>query len=242
MIKDTGVCQLINKSKEASLELTILMPCLNEAATVGACIDEAATFLKNRRISGEILISDNGSMDGSLEIVRRRGARVVVCHEKGYGNALRLGLEQAQGKYIIMGDCDQSYSFLEIEKMYHLLKSGSDMVIGNRFADGAPTADAMPFSHRLGVPILSWLARKRFRCDIKDFHCGLRGVCKSSLEYLDFQTTGMEFATEMIAKASMAGMKIAQTPVRLRPDGRGRKSNLRTVRDGFRHLWVIFAK
>ena len=222
-----------------SFELTILMPCLNEARTVGICIEEAKDFLRKNGIYGEILVVDNGSTDGSSRIAQSHGARVVSCPEIGYGNAIRFGFLEAKGQYIIMGDCDLSYAFSGLKEMYTLLKNGNDIVIGNRFADGPPMADAMPFSHRLGVPILSWIGRIRFRCDIRDFHCGLRGVRRSSLEALHLQTSGMECATEMIAKACAAGLTIAQTPVQLQPDGRGRKYNLRTFRDGCRHLWFM---
>lgn len=217
------------------MDLTILMPCLNEAQTIGACIGEAQAYLKACGCTGEVLLSDNGSTDDSAAIAQSLGARVVRCAQKGYGNALRFGLSQAEGDCIIMGDCDQSYDFAAIGEMHRLLREGAHMVIGNRFA-APPDPRAISFSHRLGVPFLSWAGRRRFGCDVRDFHCGLRGVRRDALSRMRFECGGMEFATEMIAEACRAGLVIAQTPVVLRPDGRNGPSHLRTVRDGLRHL------
>lgn len=219
-------------------ELTILMPCLNESRTIAACIAEAQGYLARRGVSGEVLIADNGSTDDSAAIAEALGARVVHCGEKGYGNALRCGLAAAAGTYIIMGDCDLSYDFSALDGMHDLLCSGCDVVIGDRFA-AAPAAEAMSFSHRLGVPFLSWAARVKFGCTVNDFHCGLRGIRRDALQKLRFRCSGMEFATEFIAQAARAGLRIGETPVVLRPDGRDGPSHLRTVRDGCRHLWYI---
>lgn len=219
-------------------ELTILMPCLNEESTIADCIREAQGYLARRQLVGEVLICDNGSTDRSPVIAQDLGARVVHCPEKGYGNALRCGLAAADGEYIIMGDCDLSYDFSAIDEMHDCLRNGADVVIGDRFAQ-CPTREAMPFSHRLGVPFLSWAARLKFGCAVNDFHCGLRGIRREALQKLHFRCGGMEFATEFIAQAVRAGLHIAETPVILRPDGRNGPSHLRTVRDGCRHLWYI---
>lgn len=218
--------------------LTVLMPCLNEEKTVAACIAEAQGYLARRSVTGEVLIVDNGSTDRSVSIAESAGARVVHCAERGYGNALRCGLAAARGDVIIMGDCDLSYDFSSLDAMHDLLCGGNHVVIGDRFAE-RPVDEAMPFSHRWGVPFLSWAARLRFGCTVHDFHCGLRGIRREALEQLDLRCGGMEFATEFIGKAARAGLRIAQAPVTLRPDGRGGPSHLRTLRDGLRHLWFI---
>ena len=223
---------------EQSLELTILMPCLNEAATVGACVEEAMGYLRLCGCAGEVLVCDNGSTDDSAAIAAAQGARVVSCRERGYGLALRTGLAHARGAYIIMGDSDLSYDFSAIGEMHRLLASGADLVVGNRFA-APPAPHAMPLSHRIGAPLLSLAARLRFGCPVTDFHCGLRGVRQQALARLSLCAPGMEFATEMIVRAHRAGMTIAETPVVLRKDGRPGPSHLRTVRDGLRHLRLI---
>lgn len=220
------------------VELTILMPCLNEARTIAACISEAKAYLQASGCTGEILVCDNGSTDDSASIARQSGARVVCCDRRGYGYALQYGMQQAKGRLIIMGDCDMSYDFSSIGEMHRLLREGADMVIGNRFA-APPDPAAIPFSHRWGVPLLSWLGRMRFGCDVQDFHCGLRGIRAEALGRMRFTCGGMEFATEMIARASRGNLTIAQTPVTLRTDGRGGPSHLHTVRDGLRHLRLI---
>lgn len=221
------------------MELTILMPCLNEEKTIQPCIEQAQRFLLENGYDGEILICDNGSTDASVPLAEKAGARVVHCPQKGYGNALRCGIGHAWGEYVIFGDCDLSYDFYHLDEMYRKLKSGCDMVIGDRFAN-PPEPAAMSLSHRIGIPILSWLGRIRYRCNVRDFHCGLRGFRRAAVETLDLKTGGMEFATEIIGKASLAGLSIGQVPIVLHPDGRGGKPHLRTVRDGLRHLRLIF--
>lgn len=219
-------------------ELTILMPCLNEERTIAACITAAARFIQKSGTDAEILIADNQSTDKSAEIAVQMGARVVNINERGYGNALRGGIGASRGKYIIMGDCDESYDFENLELFLNHLRNGVSLVMGDRFGD--IQKGAMPFSHRyIGVPFLSWLGRVRFKCAVHDFHCGIRGLNKADFEKLNLSCTGMEFATEMIAKASRAGLSIAEVPVTLRRDGRGKGSHLRTVRDGMRHLVYI---
>lgn len=221
-----------------SIELTILMPCLDEEKTVGLCIEEAFAYLEKAGCSGEVLIVDNGSRDRSAEVAAEKGARVVMCSEKGYGNALRFGICYAKGRFIIMGDCDLSYDFFDLEMMHGALLDGCDLVVGDRFAV-PPVREAMPFSHRWGVPLLSWMGRRRYHCDVKDFHCGLRGFRRDAVMALKLAAPGMEFATEIIGKATAAGLRIGQVPVVLRPDGRDGKPHLRTFRDGVRHVRLM---
>lgn len=218
------------------MELTILMPCLNEALTIGTCISKAQSFIQRAGIDAEILISDNGSDDGSIQIAESLGARVVNAPERGYGAALICGIQSARGRFVIMGDADDSYDFERLEAFVSKLRGGAELVIGNRFRGGiAP--DAMPPLHRyLGNPVLSWIGRLFFHIDIGDFHCGLRGFSKDSILALGLASPGMEFASEMIAKAARAGCKIVEVPTTLKPDGRNRSPHLRTWRDGWRHL------
>jgi len=225
--------------KAGKMELTILMPCLNEEKTIASCVKQAEVFLHTYGIAGEILVADNGSEDASIQLAKKAGARVVHCEQRGYGNALRYGISKAKGTYVIMADCDMSYYFLEAYPMYQLLKSGADMVIGDRFT-GNMEKGAMPFLHKyFGVPVLSLLGRLRYRTDIKDFHCGMRGVNKERFLSLGCKCGGMEFATEMIGRAAKNGQWLEQTPVKLYKDERGRKSHLRSVRDGLRHLHIM---
>lgn len=217
-------------------ELTILMPCLNEAATLAVCINKAKKFLSGNSINGEIIIADNGSTDGSQKIAAENGARVIEVDEKGYGSALMGGIKQANGKFIIMGDSDDSYDFENLLPFVEKLRAGYDIVMGNRFKGGIKKG-AMPFLHKyLGNPVLSFIGRLFFRIKIRDFHCGLRGFNKSEIEKMDLHTTGMEFASEMVVKASLLKMKITEVPTTLSPDGRNRPPHLRTWRDGWRHL------
>jgi len=218
------------------VELTVLMPCLNEQETIATCISEALLFLKQNSINGEVLVSDNGSLDGSVEIAQSAGARVVFAANKGYGSALITGINAARGKYIVMGDADNSYDFLSLGQFIKHLRNQADLVVGNRFAGGI-LPGAMPLLHKyLGNPVLSTLGRVFFKSKINDFHCGLRGFRKDAIINLNLVSTGMEFASEMIVKATMAGLRIEQVPTILRPDGRSRRPHLRTWADGWRHL------
>ena len=221
----------------AEVELSIVMPCLNEERTLKKCIKDAQSFLRRKGITGEVLVVDNGSTDSSVKIAKQCGARVVKESRKGYGSALRAGFKAARGEYIIMGDCDRTYDFAHITKMWRLMQS-CDMVVGDRFKANLEPG-AMSLSHRIGVRALSWLARRRFKSRVYDYHCGIRGMRRAAIEKLDFQTTGMEFATEMIALAELKGLKIKQSPVDYRKSVKGRRPKLNTIRDGFRHLDYI---
>ena len=218
------------------LELTILMPCLNEAETLADCVRKAKDYLARSGIEGEVLVADNGSSDGSPAIAEAHGARVVAVAAPGYGSALKGGIDSAQGRYIIMGDADGSYDFAALDPFVAKLREGCDLVMGNRFAGGIAPG-AMPFLHRyLGNPVLSFLGRLFFGGSVRAFHCGLRGVSKAALAGLDLRTSGMEFASEMVVKSILRGLKIAEVPTTLAPDGRSRPPHLRTWRDGWRHL------
>lgn len=219
-----------------SVELTVLMPCLNEARTVAACVMAARRFLMESGVAGEVLVADNGSTDGSQDLARQAGARVVQVPRRGYGAALRAGIAAAHGRYVIMGDADHSYDFSTLQAFVDLLRGGAQLVIGNRFRGGIAPG-AMPPLHRyLGNPVLSFVGRLFFRAKIGDFHCGLRGFPREPMQRLGLVSTGMEFASEMVAKAALAGLRIEEVPTTLRPDGRGRPPHLRTWRDGWRHL------
>ena len=222
---------------KTKVDLSIVMPCLNEARTLKKCICDAQSFLVQQKISGEIIVVDNGSTDGSAGIAKKYDARVVVEKRKGYGRALRTGFEAARGKYIIMGDCDRTYDFSNMTKLWQTMQE-SDLVVGNRFA-GKREEGALSPLHCFGARTLSWLARKRYKNDIYDYHCGLRGFRRSILKKLHLRTTGMELATEMIAKASRKGFMIKQIPISYHKSVKGRKSKLRAFRDGFRHLDYI---
>src|SRR3984885_894726 len=212
------------------------MPCLNEAETVATCVRKAMGFLAESGISGEVVVADNGSTDGSQQLAEAEGARVVPVSEKGYGNALLGGIEAARGKYIIMGDADDSYDFTNLMPYVDELRKGADLVMGNRFAGGIAPG-AMPPLHRyLGNPVLSFVGRLFFRSKIGDFHCGLRGFNRDSVRALNLQATGMEFASEMVVKAALAGQHVTEVPTTLAKDGRSRPPHLHTWRDGWRHL------
>ena len=220
----------------AELELTILMPCLNEAETLATCIVKARGFLERTGIAGEVLIADNGSTDGSQVIAEAAGARVVTIPEKGYGAALGGGIAAARGRYVIMGDADDSYDFSQLDRFVDELRRGTSLVMGNRFAGGIAPG-AMPWLHKyIGNPVLSFLGKLFFRTPASDFHCGLRGFDRDAILGLSLRTTGMEFASEMLVKATLSGLGIAEVPVTLSPDGRSRPPHLRTFRDGWRHL------
>jgi hypothetical protein len=218
------------------VELSVVMPCLNEGETLACCIDKAQQAMREHGIRGEVIVADNGSTDGSAEIARLLGARIVEVPEKGYGSALMGGISAARGKYVIMGDADDSYDFLHIPRFIEKLRAGHDLVMGNRFQGGIAPG-AMPASHRyLGNPILSGMGRLFFGSPCGDFHCGLRGFRKKAIIGLELRTTGMEFATEMVVKATLQGLSIGEVPTTLSPDGRHRPPHLRTWRDGWRHL------
>lgn len=225
------------KRANSRVDLSVVMPCLNEEATIGDCIDEALGFFQDAGLNGEVIIVDNNCTDDSPKIAKKKGAVVVKEAQPGYGSALRAGLKAARGERIIMGDCDLTYNFAKLGDIYDGLAL-CDVVIGDRFKGGIQRR-AMPLSHHIGVRGLSWIARKKYKTDVYDFHCGLRGIRKDSLKNMDYKTTGMEFATEMIAEATRKGAKIGQVPVELRRGVKGRKPKLRTVRDGFRHLRYI---
>lgn len=219
-----------------AVELSIVMPCLNEAETLGACVAKAMSYLARSGISGEVLVADNGSTDGSQAIAAAGGARVVPVPERGYGAALKGGIAAARGRYVIMGDADDSYDFANLDAFVAQLRSGADIVMGNRFSGGIAPG-AMPFLHRyLGNPVLSFLGRLFFHVDVHDFHCGLRGFNTASIRGLRLDTTGMEFASEMVVRASLAGKAIVEVPTTLKKDGRSRPPHLKTWRDGWRHL------
>jgi glycosyltransferase involved in cell wall biosynthesis len=218
------------------IELTILMPCLNEAETLAACIAKARSFLDRSGVNGEIVIADNGSTDGSQAIAQAAGARVVPVPVKGYGAALAGGIAAARGKYVIMGDADDSYDFANLEVFVAKLREGYCLVMGNRFKGGVAPG-AMPWHHRyIGNPVLSFVGRLFFGSKIGDFHCGLRGFDRKAILALNLRTSGMEFASEMAVKATLSGMSIAEVPTTLSPDGRSRPPHLRSFRDGWRHL------
>ncbi len=220
----------------ADLELTILMPCLNEAETLAACIGKAQGFLGRSGIVGEVLIADNGSTDGSQTIAAEHGARVAEVPEKGYGAALAGGIAAAGSRFVIMGDADDSYDFAHLDAFVDRLRAGDQLVMGNRFKGGIAPG-AMPWHHRyIGNPVLSFAGRLFFRSPIGDFHCGLRGFDRDAIQALHLRTTGMEFASEMVVKATLGGLRIAEVPTTLSPDGRTRAPHLRSFRDGWRHL------
>ena len=218
------------------VELTILLPCLNEAETLAACVRQARAFLLDHDIDGEVVVADNGSTDGSREIALAEGARLVPVPVRGYGAALLGGIEAARGRYVIMGDADQSYDFSALMPFVEQLRGGADLVMGNRFKGGIAPG-AMPASHKyLGNPVLSGLGRLFFSIPIGDFHCGLRGFNRDRIRALDLSTSGMEFASEMVVRSALAGYQMREVPTTLAKDGRSRPPHLRTWRDGWRHL------
>ena len=218
------------------LELTILMPCLNEAETIERCVLKAREFLTRHGVAGEVLVADNGSTDGSQALAIAAGARVESVEERGYGGALKGGIAAARSRFVVMGDADDSYDFSSLQAMLEALRNGADLVMGNRFKGGIKPG-AMPFLHRyLGNPVLSFLGRLFYRTPIGDFHCGLRGFRRESIRSLQLTTPGMEFASEMVVKSALNRLRIAEVPVTLWPDGRSRPPHLRTWRDGWRHL------
>jgi len=217
------------------LTVTIVMPCLNEAETLATCIRKALAAIGEVGCSGEVLVADNGSTDGSQQIAVEEGARVVDVPVRGYGAALMAGIAAVQSKYVLMADADDSYNFFDLPKFIASLDAGADLAMGNRFYDIAP--GAMPFLHRyLGNPVLSMIGRVFFHIPVRDFHCGIRAFRRSAIMSLDLRTTGMEFASEMVVRASLAGLRLSEVPTSLKPDGRSRAPHLKTWRDGWRHL------
>ncbi|HTP62149.1 MAG TPA: glycosyltransferase family 2 protein [Burkholderiales bacterium] len=223
-------------ARAGDCELTILMPCLNEGETLATCVAKARSYLERSGVAGEVLVADNGSIDDSVGTAERAGARVIREQRKGYGCALRAGIGAAGGRYIIMGDADDSYDFTALDPFVAALRGGADLVMGNRFKGGiAPRA--MPPLHRyLGNPVLSGIGRLFFRSPIGDFHCGLRGFRAEAIRALGLATDGMEFASEMVVRATVDGLRIVEVPATLSPDGRSRPPHLRSFRDGWRHL------
>ncbi len=219
-----------------SMELSIVLPCLNEEKTVGICVTKARNFLEANNIDGEVVVADNGSTDQSAQIASANGARVIDVEEKGYGNALRGGFKAARGKYIIMADSDDSYDLRNLMPFVEKLREGYDLVVGNRFKGGIAKG-AMPWHHRyIGNPILTFIGKLFFRSPVGDFHCGLRGFTKDSLEKMHLQTTGMELASEIVVKASIHDLHTCEVATTLSPDGRDAAPHLRSFRDGWRHL------
>jgi glycosyltransferase involved in cell wall biosynthesis len=235
-----GECNEIKKqdinAADQKIELSVVMPCLNEAQTVDTCIKKAVNFMKEHDIQGEIIIADNGSTDGSQKIASELGANVVSVEAKGYGNALKEGISEARGKYIIMGDSDDSYDFSNLMPFIEKLREGYDLVMGNRFKGGIKPGAMPPLHKYFGNPVLTTIGRIFFHCPVGDFHCGLRGFSADAAKRMDLQTTGMEFASEIAVKATLLNMKIAEVPTTLSPDGRARLPHLRSWRDGWRHL------
>lgn len=221
---------------EERLEVSVVMPCLNESATIGTCVKKAMQTIAQLGLRGEVVIGDNGSTDGSQQIAKVLGARVVPVEKRGYGAALQGAIDAARGQFIIMGDSDDSYDFTQLGVFVSKLREGYDLVMGNRFSGGIRPG-AMPLLHRyLGNPVLSWIGRLFFKCPVGDFHCGLRAFRKDAIERLCLQTQGMEFASEMVVKATLFDLRLAEVPTTLSPDGRNRAPHLRTWRDGWRHL------
>lgn len=223
-------------AQQQNIELTVLMPCLDEEQTLRVCIEKAKRFFENNQVIGEVIVADNGSTDQSCVIAIEAGARLIHVEEKGYGAALRAGIAAAEGKYIVMGDADDSYDFSNLMPFLEKLREGYDLVMGNRFAGGIEKG-AMPLLHKyLGNPVLSFIGRLFFGANVRDFHCGLRGFKKTSIDKLNLVTSGMEFASEMVVKASLKKLAIVEVPTTLNVDGRSREPHLRSWRDGWRHL------
>ncbi len=236
MSREAVIDRAQTSSVSGSLELTVLMPCLNEAETVGACVQKALDYLRRSGILGEVLVADNGSRDGSQDIARRFGARVVDVPVKGYGAAIRAGVEASRGRWVVIGDADDSYDFSSLDAFLSELRRGSDVVIGNRFRGGIEPG-AMPWLHRyVGNPVLSWIGRVFYHVPMGDFHCGLRAIDRQKCLDLRLRSDGMEFASEMVVLASLHGYTLSEVPTKLYRDGRSRAPHLRTWSDGMRHL------
>jgi glycosyltransferase involved in cell wall biosynthesis len=239
MTSTSGGDELESGEDGGEIEVSIVMPCLNEARTLPGCIHSAQAAIAAHGLSAEIVIADNGSSDGSQEIATRLGARVVTVAIRGYGAALAAGIRSARGRFIVMGDADESYDFGELFPFIERLRAGDDLVMGCRFPSGGGRIlpGAMPRKNRmLGNPVLSWVGRVLFNNSITDFHCGLRAFRRDTILELDLRTTGMEYASEMVIKAALRRKRISEIPITLHPDGRDRKPHLRPWRDGWRHL------
>jgi hypothetical protein len=223
------------------VELSVVLPCLDEAETVAVCVHKALGSIERLGVCGEVVVADNGSTDGSQQLATQAGVRVVAVAERGYGAALRCGISAARGRYVVMADADDSYALDDLGPFLAALREGADLVMGDRFAGGVAPG-AMPALHRyLGNPVLSYLGRLFFHISIHDFHCGMRGFDRQRILDLGLRTTGMEFASEMVVRASLGGLSVTEVPTTLRPDGRSRRPHLRTWRDGWRHLRFLLA-
>jgi glycosyltransferase involved in cell wall biosynthesis len=234
-ILSTGSAEIIER-ESGPVDVSVVMPCLNESLTLGKCIKKAQATIDRLGVRGEIIVADNGSSDGSQSLAESLGAVVVPIEARGYGSTLRGGIAAARGKYVIMGDSDDSYDFTQLEGFLSKLDEGYELVMGNRFM-GEIKPGAMPFLHRfVGNPVLSWIGRLFFGCPVGDFQCGLRAFRKDAIDRLELQTTGMEFSTEMVVKATLFNLQITEIPTVLSPDGRNRPPHLRTWRDGWRYL------
>ena len=234
-VVDTHVDSRIAENS-GGVELSVVIPCLNEAATVGVCVKKAIDAMERHAIRGEVIVADNGSTDGSQQIARDFGARVLPVERRGYGSALQSGIAAARGRFVLMGDADDTYDFSQLDEFVRILREGYDLVMGNRFR-GKILPGAMPPLHRyLGNPVLTGLGRLFFKSPVGDFHCGLRAFRRDAIEQLGLRTLGMEFASEMVVKAAAFGLRVTEIPTTLAPDRRDRPPHLRTWSDGWRHL------
>lgn len=232
-------CQDARVPANRGVEVSVVIPCLNEAASIAFCIDKALAAFETAGVRGEVVVADNGSTDGSIRIAQGHGARVVHVEARGYGNALRRGIEEARGDFIIMGDADDSYDFSEVPRFVAKWREGFELVMGNRFK-GEIKSGAMPWLHaHLGTPVLSRTLNLLFSTNVGDVNCGMRGFTKSLYQRLDLRTTGMEFASEFLIKAAKLGVPSGEIPITLWPDKRGRPPHLRSFRDGWRHLRLL---
>ncbi len=223
------------------MDISVVIPCLNEEQTVGGCVHTAKNAIARMRIIGEVLVVDNGSSDRSIPEARKAGGRIITCTVKGYGAALRKGINQAKGRWIVIGDADNTYDFNEIPKLTALLEEGADFVMGSRIT-GKIHEQAMPWLHRwVGTPFLTTLVNFFFKCDITDVNCGFRAFTRDAVRLMNLQSNGMEFATEMVIKAANLRMRIKETPIHYHPPIKGRVSKLKTLRDGWRHFRYVMA-
>jgi glycosyltransferase involved in cell wall biosynthesis len=235
-MKTDGMLRLASASAEDHVDVSVVIPCLNEANSIGVCVSKAMEAFRVAGLRGEVVVADNGSTDGSIEIAEKLGARVVLVAQRGYGSALRSGIGAARGAFIVMGDADDSYDFSEVPRFVEKWRQGNDVVMGNRFR-GEIKPGAMPWHHKyLGNPALSSVLNLFFHAGIGDSHCGMRGFSRAVYDRMDLRSTGMEFASEFVIKAAQLGAKITEIPITLWPDKRGRPPHLRSFRDGWRHL------